>query len=165
MARKKHPSRRAARTPRSVNRRLVAVVALAGAAALAFLLMPRASTRDAGGTGQADPAAADPAADTKALIGRWVRTDHPYVVEIRAVTPDGALDVQYLNPRPIHVSYAKAERHDSRLGVTIELNDQGYAGSLYTLTYEPGADRLVGTYRLPTRNEEYVVSFSRRPGG
>ena len=51
---------------------------------------------------------------------------------------------------------------DSRLGVTIELNDQGYAGSLYTLTYEPSANRLVGTYRLPTRNEDPGVSFSRR---
>jgi hypothetical protein len=164
MGKTKHASRHAPRTPRPVNRRLVDLFALAGAAALAFLLVPRASSRDAGGTGQAASAPADPVADTRALIGRWVRTDHPYVIEIRAAAPDGALDVQYLNPRPIHVSYASAERHDSRLGVTIELNDQGYAGSLYTLTYEPAADRLVGTYRLPTRNEEYVVSFSRRAG-
>jgi hypothetical protein len=96
------------------------------------------------------------------VIGRWVRTDHPYVVDIRGVAPDGTLDVQYLNPRPIRVSYATAAARDGRLAVTIELNDEGYAGSLYPLTYEPDADRLVGTYRLPTRNEEFVVSFSRQ---
>ena len=64
---------------------LVAFVALAGAVALAFLLMPRASTRDSGGTGQAATAPARTATDTKALIGRWVHTDHPYVVDIRGV--------------------------------------------------------------------------------
>jgi hypothetical protein len=161
MAKRKHPPRRASPAPRRTDRRLVALVVLAGAAALTFLLIPRASTRDSATAGQATTAPLE-AGDNQALVGRWVRTDHPYVIDIRGMAPDGRLDVQYLNPRPINVSYATAVRRDGRLGVTIELNDQGYAGSLYSLTYEAGADRLVGTYRLPTRNEEFVVSFSRQ---
>ena len=159
MAKTKKSSRQPAPAPRRGRRRLVALVVLAGVAALALLLIPRASTRDSGQAATAPPGTPP---DSKAVIGRWVRTDHPYVVDIGGIAPDGKLDVQYLNPRPIRVSYATATARDGRLAVTIELNDEGYAGSLYSLTYERDADRLVGTYRLPTRNEEFVVSFARR---
>jgi len=162
MAKTKNRARRAPVAPRRADRRLVALAVLAGAAALTFFLIPRASTRDSAAAGLTATSSPVAPADNQALVGRWVRTDHPYIVDIRRVAADGTLDVQYLNPRPIHVSYAMAVRRDGQLGVTIELNDQGYAGSLYSLTYESGADRLVGTYRLPTRNEEFVVSFSRQ---
>ena len=46
--------------------------------------------------------------DLKKLVGRWLRPDGGYVIEIRNVRANGDLDVGYLNPRPINVSKAKA---------------------------------------------------------
>ena len=39
------------------------------------------------------------------LKGRWVRLDG-YVLEIRAVDPQGKIDGMYLNPRPINIAKA-----------------------------------------------------------
>jgi hypothetical protein len=44
------------------------------------------------------------------LEGRWRRADGGYVLDIRKVRPDGAIDAAYLNPRPINVSKAQATR-------------------------------------------------------
>jgi hypothetical protein len=53
---------------------------------------------------------ASPQADqitTERLIGRWVRPDGGYVLEIRSVQDNDTLDVSYYNPRSINVYRAE----------------------------------------------------------
>ncbi len=80
------------------------------------------------------------------LVGRWLRTDSPYVIEIREVSPDGTLRAGYYNPQPINVSAAKVENKNNTLQVFVELHDTGYPGPNYMLNYDPENDTLEGNY-------------------
>ena len=100
-------------------------------------------------------------ADPQRLVGRWLRADSDYVIEIAGVGPDGKLDVRYLNPNPIHVSRAQSGSVDGALRVVVELQDKGYPGSFYTLTYDPGSDSLSGIYHHLGLNQQFEVAFSR----
>ena len=97
------------------------------------------------------------------LVGRWLRTDSPYVIEIREVSPDGTLRAGYYNPQPINVSAAKVENKNSTLQVFVELHDTGYPGSNYTLNYDPEYDALEGTYFQATLQQKFDVAFMRMP--
>jgi hypothetical protein len=97
------------------------------------------------------------------LVGRWLRTDSPYVIEIREVSPDGTLRAGYYNPQPINVSAAKVENNNSTLQVFVELNDTGYPGSNYTLNYNPENDALEGAYFQATLKQMFDVAFMRMP--
>jgi hypothetical protein len=67
------------------------------------------------------------------LIGRWLRLDGGYILEIRGVDPSGKIDALYLNPRPINVAKAEASSDGSKLNVLVELRAPNYPGSTYTL--------------------------------
>ena len=95
------------------------------------------------------------------LVGRWLRTDSPYVIEIREVSPDGTLRAGYYNPQPINVSAAKVEDKNGTLQVFVELHDAGYPGSNYTLNYNPQNDALEGTYFQATLRQNFNVAFMR----
>ena len=95
------------------------------------------------------------------LVGRWLRTDSPYVIEIREVSPDGTLRAGYYNPQPINVSAAKVEDKNGTLQVFVELHDAGYPGSNYTLNYNPQSDALEGTYFQATLRQNFNVAFMR----
>ena len=95
------------------------------------------------------------------LVGRWLRTDSPYVIEIREVSPDGTLRAGYYNPQPINVSAAKVENKNGTLQVFVELHDTGYPGSNYTLNYNPQNDALEGTYFQATLRQNFNVAFMR----
>jgi hypothetical protein len=97
------------------------------------------------------------------LVGRWLRTDSSYVIEIREVSPDGTLRAGYYNPQPINVSAAKVEDKNGTLQVFVELNDAGYPGSNYTLDYNPQNDALEGTYFQATLQQRFDVAFMRMP--
>jgi hypothetical protein len=97
------------------------------------------------------------------LVGRWLRTDSPYVIEIREVSPDGTLRAGYYNPQPINVSVAKVENKNGTLQVFVELHDTGYPGSNYTLNYNPQNDALKGTYFQATLKQNFNVAFMRMP--
>jgi len=101
--------------------------------------------------------------NTQKLVGRWLRTDTPYVIEIFEVSPDGALRAGYYNPRPINVSAAKVKRKNGAMEVFVELHDAGYPGSNYTLNYNPQNDLLEGTYFQATLQQNYDVAFVRMP--
>lgn len=101
--------------------------------------------------------------DPKALVGRWLRADSDYVIEIAGVGADGSLAAKYLNPRPIHVSRAEWKIDGERLLMAIELTDTNYPGNFYTLLYDPGSDALVGAYRHLGLNQSFEVAFSRIP--
>jgi uncharacterized protein (DUF2147 family) len=127
---------------------------LVGLAILVALPSPAAAQ-------QAPAAAAKAAPSLDTLVGRWVRSEGGYVVEIRSVAPDGKLQASYFNPRSIHVGKAEAVRKGSTIEVFIELRDVNYPGSTYTLTFDPKADRLVGRYYQAVARETFDVFFVR----
>jgi hypothetical protein len=97
----------------------------------------------------------------KRLVGRWLRPDGGYVIEIRSVHADGRLDAGYYNPSPINVSQAKASHKGDALHVFIELYDEGYPGSTYDLTYNPQSDAFIGTYFQAALRQSFDVVFVR----
>jgi hypothetical protein len=95
------------------------------------------------------------------LVGRWIRPDGGYILEIRNVDSKGLLEAVYLNPRPIHVSQARLTFKNKEPQVFIELRDTGYPGATYTLNYLPEQDVLAGLYYQPTAGQSFEVIFVR----
>ena len=95
------------------------------------------------------------------LIGKWMRADGGYIVDIKNVDERGALDAAYLNPRPIHVAKAEAFRDGAATKVFIELRDVNYPGSSYELTYDPQSDQLTGIYFQAVQQQRFEVVFDR----
>ena len=96
------------------------------------------------------------------LVGRWLRSDGGYVLEIRRTEPDGRLDAAYFNPRSIHVARAEWRREGDSLTVFIELRDVNYPGSTYRLAFSPGQDRLAGSYFQAVEHQTFDVMFLRQ---
>ncbi len=100
-------------------------------------------------------------ADLRALAGRWVRMDTPYVLEITGAGDDGTLKAGYYNPRSINISRAEARDDEGELKVFVELRDVNYPGSTYNLTYDRARDLLVGVYFQAVTGQKYDVTFGR----
>jgi len=98
---------------------------------------------------------------TQRLIGNWVRTDGGYIIAVRSVDPAGRVDAAYFNPRPINVSRAEAVLKGKTARLFIELRDEGYPGSTYTLEYDSTNDALVGVYFQAVQQQSYNVMFVR----
>lgn len=101
------------------------------------------------------------ATDYRPLIGRWQRTDGGYVIEIKRVATNGAMQAAYFNPRPINISQAKASEFKDHLKIEVELRDTGYPGSSYTLLYDPDKDALLGFYYQAVQRQNFDVVFVR----
>lgn len=102
-----------------------------------------------------------PEAEARRLLGRWVRPDGGYVLEIRKIEPTGSMDVGYFNPAPIRVSRAEG-RHDGQSPVVfVELRDANYPGATYTLRHRSAEDRLEGAYYQPLAGQTFEVVFVR----
>lgn len=112
-------------------------------------------------TADSNPAAAEPKKDFKELIGRWIRNDAGYVIEIKSIDGKGKMEAGYFNPRPIYVSVAKATWENSDLKIFIELRDVGYPGSTYTLVYVPRHRALVGIYHQAAMGQDFEVLFTK----
>ncbi len=136
-------------------------------------LIGSAACRSRGGEPAAPVATAAPPAATPAtaasasagfekLVARWVRDDGGYILEVRSVSPRGAVDAAYLNPRPIHVAKAEAFIEGGALTLFVELRDVNYPGSTYRLVYDAAHDVLVGTYFQALQKQTFDVSFVRR---
>ena len=95
------------------------------------------------------------------LVGRWMRTDGGYVIEIKGIGKDGTLNVAYFNPRPINVAHAKLNSQNGHLRVFIELRDVNYPGSTYDLMYDPETDHLFGIYFQAVERVTYDIEFVR----
>ena len=100
-------------------------------------------------------------ADFETLLGRWVRPDGGYVLQIRAVGPSGAIDAAYFNPRPINIAKAEATRAGASVDVFVELRAPNYPGSTYRLTYDPQQDQLKGNYFQAVERQNFYVTFLR----
>lgn len=105
------------------------------------------------------PAAADA---LEKLVGRWLRPDGGYILEIRGFDGDGNLDTAYFNPRPIRVSQARAGGSPEDLRIFVELTDVGYPGATYELRYIAEQDVLAGSYYQPAVGQRFDVFFVRR---
>lgn len=99
---------------------------------------------------------------TDRLVGRWVRPDGGYILEIRSARAGGKLEAAYLNPRSIKISRAEWRREEGRLLLFIELRDVNYPGSTYNLRFEPDKDRLVGAYYQAVQKQTFDVEFARQ---
>ena len=125
---------------------------------------PAVGTNQPGTAGNVSAGTAPVAVKGAKLVGRWLRPDGGYVLEVRAVDgATGRIDAAYLNPRPIHVGQAEAKEEGGKLTVFVELQDVGYPGSTYRLTYLPQVDQLIGTYYQPTADQSFDVEFVRVP--
>ena len=94
-------------------------------------------------------------------MGRWLRPDGGYVLEIRSVQSDGLCDAVYLNPRPIRVSRSRIDPEDSSWKLFVELSDVGYPGSTYTLRYDELSDSMQGVYFQAAQQMRFDVQFVR----
>jgi hypothetical protein len=108
---------------------------------------------------QPKPAGPDPAK----LVGRWMRPDGGYILQLSDPSPDGPLKAEYFNPRPINVAQSEWKYQEGYLVVFIELRAPNYPGSTYTLVYEPARDLLVGIYYQAALQQQFEVGFARVP--
>jgi hypothetical protein len=104
-------------------------------------------------------------AELSALQGNWIRPDGGYVIVIRGIDNVGKLDATYFNPNlnPGQLPFARAEAalNGGRLNIFFELRAGGYAGSTYTLTYDPGRDQLSGVYFQAVAQQKFSIVFTR----
>ncbi len=130
-----------------------AILLLLLSASVAILALPMATAADT-------PQSAGEI-EVQRLIGRWVRPDGGYILELKEIGKDGALKAAYFNPRPINVSQAQIRRNEGEITVFIELRDVNYPGSTYNLRYDPETDRLTGAYFQAVHGETYKIEFLR----
>lgn len=99
--------------------------------------------------------------DHLAIQGRWVRSDAPYVIELRQ-SREGVQQATYFNRRPIHVEKTVVATQQGLLYVKMILQDTNYQGSTYILAYDRSRDMLQGTYLHGASGTTYRVEFSRQ---
>lgn len=171
MSRSRPSSRRpgpAAPVRRSRPLTRVVGLAVATVAVAALGAWWSAGRRDEGAAPAAAAASAAPAPAASAapafqkLVGRWVRGDGGYVIEVSGVSDSGRVDAAYFNPRSIRVASARASLEGGGARLVIELRDVNYPGSTYRLGYDAARDVLVGTYFQAVERQMYDVSFMRR---
>ncbi len=96
------------------------------------------------------------------LLGKWVRADGGYVLELKSADLSGVLDAGYFNPKSIRVSRAVWMQGGQGLQVAVELNDVGYPGATYVLTYDAANDKLAGQYTQPQMQQTFDIEFVRQ---
>ena len=99
--------------------------------------------------------------DMLAIQGRWIRTDAPYVIELRHAK-DGSMQAAYFNPKPINVGKTEIAEQDGLVQILIELQDVNYPGSTYVLAYDRAKNVLQGIYFHPKSQQSYEVGFVRQ---
>ena len=99
---------------------------------------------------------------SKTLKGSWVRDDGNYTIKIKDVMENGKLDVEYLNPDPIHIGQSEWRIKDGYLQLYVELRDKNYPGSLYQLTYDKKKKILNGTYYQAVDLLTFEVYFTKK---
>jgi hypothetical protein len=96
------------------------------------------------------------------LIGKWIRSDGGYTIEVFSATKDGKLDAGYFNPNPIHVDKSEWKISENILYMRVILKDINYPGSTYVLRYIPDNETLAGNYFQAVEKTNYDVIFSRK---
>lgn len=101
-------------------------------------------------------------AEVQKVMGRWLRSDGGYSLDLRKADLSGVVEAAYFNPKPIHVSRAIWMKGGAGLQIMVELNDVGYPGATYVLTYDAANDRLAGEYKQPAMQQTFEVDFVRQ---
>ena len=101
-------------------------------------------------------------AEVQKMIGRWLRSDGTYALEIRGADKSGVVQAGYFNPKSINVSRAIWMRGPEGLQIIVELNDVGYPGATYVLSHDTAEDRLFGKYNQPQMQQSFDVDFVRQ---
>jgi len=140
------------RTENKKGFRIVAVIAAIGVLAAAFVLFIGRKTEENAEEKKVSSADSAPATEARGDLNK---------LEIRSIRANGKMDAGYFNPRPINVSSAEASHRGNEVEVFIELQDVGYPGSTYTLTYDPQRDALSGTYFQAALEQSFEVIFVR----
>jgi len=110
----------------------------------------------------APPAPTDPTVPAfGVLIGRWARTEGPYVINVSAVDENGKINASYANPRPLPFHTAAVSREGNTLNLFFELRAGGYGGSTYRLKYDAASDSLRGVYDQVVVKQRFDVVFTR----
>ena len=94
------------------------------------------------------------------LVGKWVRPDGGYVLQVFQVAENGAATIAYFNPRSIRVATAQARREGADIGLFVKFDDTNYPGSTYTLAYDPTSDQLTGNYFQAAEGANFDVYFT-----
>lgn len=110
----------------------------------------------------APAAAAEAPAEVRKMLGKWLRSDGTYVLELRGADAGGTVRAGYFNPKSINVSRAIWMRGAEGLQIAVELNDVGYPGAMYVLNYDAKEDRLSGKYTQPQMQQTFEVDFVRQ---
>jgi hypothetical protein len=110
-------------------------------------------------TNSAATAAAHP--ELLKLKGKWLRPDGDYILEIAEINGPGTIVAKYFNPNPINVSKALGMREGESTKIFVELQDTGYPGCTYSLTYDATVDQLFGQYYQAAMQQTYDVVFTR----
>lgn len=84
--------------------------------------------------------------DPSRILGRWLRPDGGYILEIASIGEGGKLTAAYYNPRPINVAKAQLTESGGGIKVFVELRDTNYPGNYYDLSFDPAQNVLRGTY-------------------
>ena len=100
--------------------------------------------------------------DFRVLIGKWIRPDGGYVIQVKYVNPDGSVDAGYFNPNEINVAEANVSTWKGVIKLFIKLQDKGYPGSTYTLYYYAEKDALAGFYYQAAIQQTFEVVFLRK---
>ena len=148
--------------PRPNRVPLIVGGAIAIAAVIAVAVFRLTSAPPASAPAPTGGAAKAESVSEQRLVGRWLRPDGGYILEIRRGHANGHLDAAYFNPRPIHVARAEWRREGGHLRVLIELRDVNYPGSTYTLNFSSEQDRLVGAYFQAAQQQTFDVEFVRQ---
>jgi hypothetical protein len=109
---------------------------------------------------QTKPAPAAPF-DKNKIVGIWTRTDAPYNLKITEFSDDGSMKAEYFNPKSIHVAKATWATVNGAINIYVELRDENYPGSNYTLFYLADRDLLAGKYFQAVEGVTYDVGFMR----
>ena len=99
--------------------------------------------------------------DPQKIVGRWLRPDGGYILELGDVQDGGVLRAAYFNPSPIDVCESKWGVEGSELSVFVKFDHPHYPGSYYHLIYDPDQDRLRGAYYQAVQDRTYNVEFVR----
>lgn len=96
--------------------------------------------------------------DYQKLIGKWVRPDGGYTLEITAVN-EPQITAGYYNPGKINISNAEIRKVNDKEEIYIEFFDTNYMGSYYKLIFDQNRDQLIGTYYQATLKQTYNIYF------
>ncbi len=99
--------------------------------------------------------------DMLAMQGRWVRTDAPYIIELRQ-GKSKKLQATYFNRRYINVEKTETAEQNGLHYVMIRLQDVNYQGSMYLLSYNREGDTIDGVYIHGASGQRYQVIFTRQ---